>query len=160
MFHNFVICASPFPPVFGLFFALPPFFCRRCWLTFAIVCATDGKDAAPRPPESTPTPNVQKKGEKPTNFILLDMIKSKKFFPGPGWVASNAGGMDMERVNSLWRTITFPEDTTLHDIDNIFFCRDGATARKSRYFHDSQDPDRTGNFFSGNAPADFVRLPP
>ena len=93
-------------------------------------------------------------------FILLDMIRSRKFFPGPGWVASNGGGMDMERVNSLWRTITFPEDTTLHDIDNIFFCRDGATSRNSRYFHDSQDSDRPGEFFSRNGPADFVRLPP
>ena len=26
MFHNFVICASPFPPVFGLFFAPTPSF--------------------------------------------------------------------------------------------------------------------------------------
>jgi len=63
MFHNFVICASPFPPVFGLFLTPNSHFCRRCWLTFAMVCSTGGNDAAPRPPESTPTPNVQEKGE-------------------------------------------------------------------------------------------------
>ena len=56
---------SPFSHVFGLFFALPPFSGCRCWLSFAIVFSTDGKDAAPKPSEGTPTPNLQKKGEKP-----------------------------------------------------------------------------------------------
>ena len=47
---------------------LSPFsrgFCHRYCLTIAIVCLTDRKHAAPKPPEGTPTPNLQKKGEKP-----------------------------------------------------------------------------------------------
>ena len=32
LFCNFVICASPFPPVFGLFFALPPCFAAAAGL--------------------------------------------------------------------------------------------------------------------------------
>ena len=63
MFHNFVICASPFPPVFGLFFALPPFWAAAAGLPFG--CLLDmGKDTASRPFESSPMPNAGQKGEK------------------------------------------------------------------------------------------------
>ena len=133
MFHNFVICASPFPPVFGLFFApthsfaaaagLPlrlfarkvektphrdhpraprrrmcrkkviiliyaPFHlfpacfspsfpsCRRCWLTFEIVCSTGGKDTASRPFESSPTPTAEEKGEKSKILLIANTTRT------------------------------------------------------------------------------------
>ena len=54
---------KPFSTCFRPVFRPNSLFCRRCWLIFAMVCSTGGNDAAPRPPESTPTQNVQKKGE-------------------------------------------------------------------------------------------------
>ena len=36
MFHNFVVCASPFPPVFGVIFALPASFVAATGLSLRL----------------------------------------------------------------------------------------------------------------------------
>ena len=93
---QFCDLCKPFFTCFRLVFRPPSLFCRRCWLTFAIVCSTGGNDAATRPPESTPTQNVQKKGEN-SDLSPFSPVFGLFFALPPFWAAAAGSALQLFR---------------------------------------------------------------
>jgi hypothetical protein len=52
LFHNFVICAYPFPPVFGLFSALPASFVAATGLPLRLFVPQAAEKSRPRHPRA------------------------------------------------------------------------------------------------------------
>ena len=71
--------------------------------------------------------------------VLLSMMQSGHFYPSATWCAPmNGGGMDLRRAESLWKCHITPSETTLYDVEQVFFTNN--RINQNRYFHGSVPP--------------------
>mmetsp|Transcript_42811 Transcript_42811/g.87502 ORF Transcript_42811/g.87502 Transcript_42811/m.87502 type:complete len:173 (-) Transcript_42811:95-613(-) len=70
--------------------------------------------------------------------VIVEMVKSGKFYLSPTWCISGQGrGMDLRRFRSLWKTTLLPQETTHEDIELILF--PSIVHERERYHTDRQE---------------------